>query len=154
MKTKIFSKKLLVILSLVLIAVTALTIAGCSDKTKGSEMEPPTVSQADSVEVTLLGEGEKSFFFTVTDSEGKETSFKIKTDKATVGEALFEEGLIAGDESKYGLLVKTVCGITLDYDKDQKFWAFYENGVKVSAGVDSTEIKEGATYSLKAEKWN
>ena len=61
------------------------------------------------------------------DAEGKETVFEVKTDKTTVGEALVEEGLIVGEESEYGLYVKTVNGITVDYGTDGKYWAFYVN---------------------------
>ena len=95
--------------------------------------------------------GTVSFTFTVTDTDGKETSFDITTDKTTVGEALEAEGLISGEEGPYGLYVKTVNGITLDYEKDGKYWAFYVNGEYGSAGVDVTEIQPGETYSFKAE---
>ena len=65
--------------------------------------------------------------------------------------ALVENGLIAGDDSEYGLYVKTVNGITLDYDKDGKYWAFYENGNYATSGVDQTEIVNGTVYSFKPE---
>ena len=64
------------------------------------------------------------FTFTVVDKEGSETQFEIHTEKETVGEALVELGLIAGEESEYGLYVKTVNGITADYDKDGVYWRF------------------------------
>ena len=85
------------------------------------------------------------------DQEGNETAFEIHTDKETVGEALLELGLIAGDESEYGLYVKTVNGITADYDKDGVYWAFYVNGEYAQTGVDSTSITEGDSYSFKVE---
>ena len=88
----------------------------------------------------------------MTDASGKETDFTINTDKKTVGEALLEKNLIAGDDSEYGLYVKTVNGVTLDYDKDGMYWAFYENGQYASKGVDSTEVTAGAEYAFKAEK--
>jgi hypothetical protein len=75
----------------------------------------------------------------------------VKTDKTTVGAALLEVELIAGEDSQYGLYVKTVNGITLDYDKDGKYWAFYIDGEMAMSGVDSTDIAEGATYEFKAE---
>ena len=68
-----------------------------------------------------------------------------------MGEALLELKLIAGDESTYGLYVKTVDGETLDYEKDGKYWAFYIDGAYAASGVDSTKITSGATYSFKAE---
>ena len=79
------------------------------------------------------------------------TKFLVKTDKTTVGAALLEVELIAGEDSQYGLYVKTVNGITLDYDKDGKYWAFYIDGEMTMSGVDSTDIAEGATYEFKAE---
>ncbi len=87
----------------------------------------------------------------MTDQDGGTSSFEIHTDKAIVGEALLELELIAGDDSEYGLFVKTVNGITLDYDKDGKYWAFYVDGEYATSGVDSTPITDGASYALKAE---
>ena len=49
------------------------------------------------------------------------------------------------------IYVKTVNGVTLDYDKDGKYWAFYVNGEYAQTGVDSTDITAGAEYSFKAE---
>ena len=85
------------------------------------------------------------------DKEGNETQFEIHTDKEIVGEALLELELIAGEESEYGLYVKTVNGITADYDKDGVYWAFYVNGEYAQSGVTSTPITEGDSYSFKVE---
>lgn len=149
MKTTSFTRKLSLILCIVLIAAIALTCTGCNDK------NPADLSTSVSEEVatgkTVLGEGAVKFTFTVTDAEGKETVFEINTDKKTVGDALLEHGLIAGDEGDFGLYVKTVNGITVDYDKDGKYWAFYVDGKYASAGVDTTDITAGASYALKVE---
>ncbi len=147
-KTK-FTRILSVILCVVLIAATALFTSGCSDK---KSYEPPKEVTTLSEGVSELGEGEKSFAFTITDADGNETELKINTDKTLVGEALQELGLLAGEEGPYGLYVKTVNGITVDYDTDGKYWAFYIDGEYAPTGVDVTEIKEGATYSFKVEK--
>ena len=69
-----------------------------------------------------------------------------------MGEALLDQELIAGEDSDYGLYVKTVNGITADYDTDGSYWAFYVNGEYVSSGVDSTPVADGDTYSFKVEK--
>ena len=100
----------------------------------------------------VIGQGSKTFAMEVTDGEGKVTAFTVKTDADTVGEALLALGVIAGEDSQYGLYVKTVNGITADYDKDQTWWGFYVDGVSASAGVDSTEIVSGSTYGFKVEK--
>ena len=98
-----------------------------------------------------LGEGSKEFALTVTDKDGNETQFEIHTDKETVGEALQELNLIDGEEGEYGLFVKTVNGITADYDADGVYWAFYVNGEYAASGVDVTQITEGDSYALKVE---
>ena len=154
MKTKIFSKKLLVTLSIVLIAVMALVIAGCTNNNQieNPQTESTTADVTENESVIHKGEGENAFVFIVTDAEGKNTHFMIKTDKETVGEALVELGLISGDEGEYGLYVKTVNGITLDYDKDKMYWAFYEENNYANQGVDQTPITEGGVYTFKAEK--
>lgn len=137
------------IVCMVLIAAMALFTIGCNDNTE-------TLSTADDkilteTDVTTLGEGQKQISFTVVDLDGKETHFVIKTDKTTVGDALLQHGLIAGEESEYGLYVKTVNGITLDYNKDGKYWAFYVDDAYATSGVDTTEISETAKYYFKAE---
>ena len=95
---------------------------------------------------------EQSFAFEVVDKDGNTETFNITTDKTTVGEALLEEGLIAGENGQYGLYVKEVNGKKLDYNTDGMYWAFYENGSYGAAGVDTTKVTDGAVYGFKAEK--
>ena len=154
------SKKLTAfILCMVLIVAMALGTVGCNGSTTGkdtaSDAEVEVNLQAGSsvseADISVLGTGSTEFSLTVADQEGSETRFEIHTDKDTVGEALLELGLIDGEESEYGLYVKTVNGITADYDKDGTYWAFYINGEYASSGVDSTKISEGESYSFKVE---
>ncbi len=146
-----FKKKLSLILCIVLIAAMTLCTTACSNNNASTTTENQTKQTTSNAEHTVLGEGETEFFFSVTDLDGNETWFTIHTDKKTVGEALQDVNLIAGDKGEYGIYVKTVNGITVDYDKDGKFWAFYVDGKSSLNGVDSTDITEGATYSFKAE---
>ena len=119
-----------------------------SDNTESTDSQSAdTASDAE-----VLGEGETVFTFIVTDADGNDTQFEIHTDKKTVGEALLDVGLIAGEDSEYGLYVKTVNGVTADYDTDQTYWAFYVDGEYAQSGVDSTDITVGSTYSFKIEK--
>ncbi len=146
------------ILCIILTVVIAFFITGCNsskDNNTSSSQKVETSVKPDDSEQTnnkQLGEGKTVFTFTVIDTEDSETQFEIHTDKKTVGEALSELGLIEGEESTYGLYVKTVNGITLDYDKDGIYWAFYINGEYAQTGVDSTQVTEGDSYSFKAEK--
>lgn len=141
------------LLCMMLIVAMAFTTVGCGTKDNGVNNQPSTEAQGSTEnENTVLGEGQTKFAFVVVDKDGNETSFEIHTDKTTVGDALLEVDLIARETSEYGLYVKTVNGITADYDVDQTYWAFYVNGEYATAGVDSTTIEEGATYSFKVEK--
>lgn len=157
-KTKI-TKILSLVLSFVLIAVIALIMSGCGDKTiktssdsnKTSVITPDNAEKTDADGNILIGEGENSFIFKVTDHDGKETSFLVSTDKTVVGEALLDLGLINGENGEYGLYVKVVNGTELDYETHGKYWAFYVNGEYAMSGVDTTDIENGATYEFKAE---
>ena len=84
--------------------------------------------------------------------DGGKVTFTVKTDADTVGKALLDQGVIAGEDSSYGLYVKTVNGITLDYDTDGMYWAFYINGEYAQTGVDATGVEDGAVYAFRAGK--
>ena len=139
------------LLCMMLIVAMALTTVGCGTDEQNGGQPAKNASSADS-NVTVLGEGKTQFGFTVVDKDGNATEFEIHTDKATVGEALLELNLIAGDEGEYGLYVKSVNGITADYDVDQTYWAFYVNDAYATSGVDVTPIEAGAKYAFKVEK--
>ena len=147
-KTRI-TKLLSLTLCIVLIAAMALFASGCNDNTTNDPVSSGVVSTTQ--EVKNVGEGDITFDFTVVDLDGKETKFKVATNKTTVGAALLDVELIAGEDSQYGLYVKTVNGITLDYDTDGKYWAFYVNGEYAMSGVETTDIVAGDEYAFKAE---
>lgn len=154
-KTRNLKSFFVLLLCFVLITAIALFTVGCkTNNVDESSSSSPTSSNTSSEEnkPTVLGEGKTSFSFSVTYKDGKTDYFTINTDKTTVGEALLELNLIAGEDSQYGLYVKTVNGETLNYDTDKMYWAFYENDAYAAAGVDTTEIKAGTTYAFKASK--
>lgn len=152
---KRMNKALSALVCLVLLFALCLTGCGSTAAPGTTAAETTAAAQADSTEnaqeSNVLGEGSTVFTLTVTDLDGKETSFEIHTDKKTVGEALLDTGLIAGEEGQYGLYVTTVNGITLDWDKDGKYWAFYIDGEYATTSLDLTDITPDASYSLKAE---
>ncbi len=98
------------------------------------------------------GLGDKTFVFQVIDGEGNETAVTVSTDADTVGAALAELGIVAGEDSDFGLYVKTVNNVTADYDTDGSYWAFYIDGEYASTSVDATEINEDAVYTFQVEK--
>lgn len=168
MQKKCKQNVLSLILSMMLIVAMAFSMTACGDNnqekpnTEGQSQAGGTQqdSQEDEIQngsenqtdTTVLGQGETVFGFVVVDKDGKETKFEIHTDKTTVGDALLEVKLIEGEDGPYGLYVKSVNGITADYDVDQTYWAFYINGEMAMTGVDATNVEAGATYSFKVEK--
>lgn len=120
---------------IVLIAAMVLSFAACGSKDEGNANVEP-----------------KTFSFQVVYPDGSTKDFTVNAQTKTVGEALMAEGLIAGEDGPYGLYVKTVDGLTLDYDKDGMYWAFYVNGEYGMTGCELTDIEDGAVYAFKAEK--
>ncbi len=151
MQKKITNRHLQLFLCIMLVAMMALAAAGCNGG-KDDVAKDSAKTEGVKADGNVLGEGDTQFTFTVVDGENNETKFEIHTDKKTVGEALLELDLIAGDEGDYGLFVKTVNGVTVDFDKDGAYWAFYIGDEYAATGVDSTEIEEGQEYSFKVEK--
>lgn len=149
------------VMRMTLIMALSLALVACGKKAEApAETTTVETEVADVAEDTSAGitddaateEGTLSFTLEVVDGDGNTTNFTINTTKATVGEALLDEGLIEGEESEYGLYVKTVNGVTADYDVDQTYWAFYIDGEYASTGVDQTDVVDGSTYSFKVEK--
>lgn len=153
-KTMNFKKLCSLCLCIVLIAAIALFTTACTNNSKTSDgnVSEGNLSAGNiaTEEIISLGQGQTEFFFCVSDVEGKETYYSISTDKTTVGEALMELELIDGEEGAFGIYVKTVNGITLDYDKDGMYWAFYIGTEMAPTGADMTEIVDGETYRFVA----
>ena len=136
--------------ALLLAVLMIFSLCACN---KSSVQDSSQTSTADSSspEIVEKGNGATSFLFTVVFDDGKESHYKIKTDKATVGEALQELGIISGEDGPYGLYVTCVDGETHKYEDDGKFWAFYDGENMSSTGVDKTQIKADGNYSLKVQ---
>ena len=154
MKKNSNRKLLSLILVLVLTAAAALT--GCSGAPTETTTEPvqtstPTEAPQPGGAATELGEGSKSFDFTIVDKEGNTHLYVIRTDAEMVGQALLEQELIAGEDGPYGMYIKSVLGQVLDYETDGMYWGFYVNGEYAMLGVDQTPITEGESYMIKAE---
>lgn len=148
-KTSKLKHVLSALLCLMLIAATALTFTACNN-TPDTAISSAVVP--DSGSATVIGEGNTEFAFTVVNADKSVKNYTVKTDSKYVGEALVDLKLIEGEDSDYGLYVKTVDGTTLDFNTDGMYWAFYVNDKYANTGVDKTEITDGESYSFKAEK--
>ncbi len=169
MKHRNLKKMLCLIGCMVLSAAMALSFTGCGSATapeaappsetteaqRPAETETPTEAEGStegsSPAETVSAEAVTSFTVEVTDLDGNVTTQELISDKATIGEALQEKGILEGEEGPYGLYIKAVNGIELDWDTHQKYWAFYVDGEYALAGADQTELIEGAVYSFKPE---
>ena len=134
-KTKILS----LVICIMLIAAMAFTVTSCAG------------TQSDKVGT------EFSFTFEMTEGEAEYTknedgTFHVKTNEKTVGDALYALGLIDGDEGDYGLYIKSVNGITADYDVDATYWALYIDNAYALSGASETPIEEGKRYTFRIEK--
>lgn len=134
------------ILSLILAVVMCAALCAC-----GSNEESSLWDNALYTENAEIGNGEKTLTIDVI-AEEKTVTITVNTDKDTLGEALIDCGLIAGDEGPYGLYVKFVNGIEADYDKTQTYWGITKNGESVMTGVDQIEISDGEKYEFTYTK--
>ncbi len=101
--------------SLLLIAMLLFCAVSCAEKVDTNELWESATYSSD----TVIGEGANTVNVEITAGD-KTVKLTIKTDKATLGEALFEHGLV-NDASFFN-----VCnGITADWDKEQAYWSFY-----------------------------
>ena len=130
-------------IALILSLTFILFLASCSTDQETSNLWENATYQSD----MQFGEGSKTVVVEVI-AEEKTITFTIKTERSIVGDALTDHGLITGQEGAYGMYIKSVNGITADYDVDQAYWAFNINGEYAMTGVDTTEIAEGTTYQL------
>ena len=138
-------------LAIILALVMALSLMACGN----TAVQPDADADANAPAVTdgaTLGEGAHSFTLEITDADGKTITATIHTDAETVGEALSKLEIVQGEDSEYGLYVKTVNGITADYDVDQTYWAFYIDGEYAQTSVDMTAVNDGSVYKLAVEK--
>ena len=159
-------KRIVSLISLLLIFAMIFCLTSCDmiDKLMGKEKtEEQVENNGDSISRT--GAWEKATYLTdkgfgngsktvqvEVKADGKSVTFTLHTDKETLGDALIEHNLIAGEESQYGLYIKFVNGIEADYDKDKTYWAFYKDGEYMMSGVDTTTIADGEHYELSKEK--
>lgn len=136
-------KKIIRFISMfVLIALCTSFVSCTAEKT-----EPDLWKGATYTKDAEFGDGTKLLILEVK-AQDKSVTFKIKTDKQTVGEALSEFAIISGEQGAYGIYIEQVNGITADYSKDKSYWSFSKNGEYMTTGVDSTKFSSGEHFEL------
>lgn len=139
--------KKLIKITVVLLMTLSLILSFASCNKQGVENADALWESATYTEDTTVGEGSKTLTLTV-EAGDKSVVLTVKSDAATVGEALIAHDIIKGDESAYGLYVKEVNGIKADYDADKAYWSFNKDGQYVMTGVDTTELNDGDKYEF------
>lgn len=103
----------------------------------------PAESAAGEEETT----GSKTITLTVVHGDGTSNDITVSTDAENLRDALEAEGIIAGEDSSYGMFVQTVDGETAD-DGEQEWWCLTKGGEMWNYGVDDTEIADGDVYEF------
>lgn len=91
--------------------------------------------------------GSKTITLTVVHGDGTSNDITVSTDAENLRDALEAEGIIAGEDSSYGMFVQTVDGETAD-DGEQEWWCLTKGGEMWNYGVDDTEIADGDVYEF------
>lgn len=136
--------------SVVLVAVVlsfVLCLVSCNEKIDAEGLWENATYRSDKE----FGKGEKTVEVEVKVEE-QSVTFTINTNAETLGAALLEHELIAGEDGQYGIYVKTVNGILADYDVNKSYWGFYQNGEYLMSGVDTTAIVGGEHFEIVYSK--
>ncbi len=110
----------------------------------GCGKEQPTGLWADATytEDATVGTGAKTVTVAVC-AEDKTVTLTVKTDKETLGAALYELELV-NDPSFFD----TMNGIKADWNANSAYWAFYVGDDYASVGINETVINGGETYKF------
>lgn len=135
------------VVSVALVLSFVLCLVSCNEKIDAEGLWENATYRSDKE----FGKGEKTVEVEVKVEE-QSVTFTIHTDADTLGAALLEHELIAGEDGQYGIYVKTVNGILADYDVNKSYWGFYQNGEYLMSGVDTTAIVGGEHFEIVYSK--
>lgn len=146
----------LTLLALLLALICIFCAVGCETTDSGNDNETTTAEETNEnagavkaeglwknakyLSDVTIGEGSKTVSFTI-EAEGQQITVTLKTDKATLGEAMYEQGLI-NDPSFFD----TLNGILASWDKDKAYWAFYQGETMMPYGVNDQKISGGENF--------
>lgn len=126
-------------LSLLLVVILTLSLTACFDKgvdTSG------LWADATYTKDTTLGNGSKTVEVEFVIEE-QSITITLKTDKETLGEALYEHSLI-NDPSFFD----TANGIKADYNANQAWWKVCKGGEATLVGVAELTLTDGDHYEI------
>ncbi len=166
-------KKILTLMLLIAICLTSTVLVSCNSngtpsydvttdpnatpEVEDNEAEPDQVpaegvwANATYRSDKTFGSGEKTVRVEVK-ADGYSVVFTIKTNAATLADALIENNLVEGDNDQFGLYIKRVNGILADYNIDQTWWGVEQNGAPLNFGASQINISDGDSYELVRSK--
>ena len=124
-------------LALMLSLAAVLCLVSCNDQEK---LDEGLWENATYREDTTVGDGAIEVVIEV-EMDGKSIAITVKTDKATLGEALFAEKII-NDASFFD----TLNGVKADWNDDKAYWGFFKGEEYMMVGVNETAIVGGEHY--------
>ena len=134
MKNKRILTKILVMALVVL--MTVFSFAACGKADTNSDVNSGSV-ETKTISITV----------TVVAKDKTEKVFNIETNKKTLGDALFEEGLVTEAEHKSGFY-SYIDGVRADYTLDKSWWSFSKAGKDVMVGANDLKIADGDKFEI------
>ena len=135
-------KKILQTTSLILVIVSLFALVGCAEKVDATGLWKNATYLSD----TTIGKGAKTVTVEIVAAE-QSIMLTVKTDKDNLGEALYENGII-NDATFFD----TCNGIKADWNADQAWWAFMQDGKMLNYGVGDAKISGGESFSIEYTK--
>lgn len=129
-------KKTIATISLILSIILLFCFVSCAKPVEASGLWESATYLSD----TTVGKGANTISFDV-EAAGQKITITVKTDAATLGDAMYENGLIE-NASFFSVLN----GIEASWDKDMAYWAFYQGEDLMMHGVGDEHITDGAHY--------
>ena len=134
MKNKSILTKILALALVVLMVL--FTFAACGKGDTNSDINSG-MQETKTISITV----------TIVNKDKTEKVLNIETDKKTLGDALFDEGLVNEDEYKSGYYTY-VDGVRADYTKDGSWWCLTKGGNEVMTGFNKTTISDGDKFEI------
>ena len=98
--------------------------------------------------------GAKQITVVVVHKDGTEKTFTYHTDEEYLDKVLLAEGLIAGYEDQYGLVIEKVDGEAAIWETDNAYWSLYVGEEYATTGISATPVYDGSTFKLVYESWS
>lgn len=95
-------------------------------------------------------EGSKKITIEVVDENGKEKSYKHRTDAEYLSDAMreIEDLEFEVTDGAYGEYLKSVNGVKAVWEEDNAYWCTYVNGEYGEASLSTQVIEDGGVYGI------